>query len=245
MQLAIQIAKEQNVIVIFRTTNPRGVQFILKGHPPKGKDLIAMNTDKITGKVTAVRYSQRMIAMKEGYYILTAEGYAYNRLQPQKFLLGADGKRLKFDMQKRGQYGELTNRPGQVIEPTSRKAVVGDYDLQDVILPGSQGRQIAPVPTKVTGDVQGSLISRYRKAFNEKLKSIGDKYDRIVHGADAQFMQYRSVRNEAFRGDAFGILPDGKVVYFSPKDLVRFYSDIGRSRLTLPEGTKLEPYKKD
>ena len=68
---------------------------------------------------------------------------------------------------------------------------------------------------------------------------------RIVHGADAQFMQYKTFRTQAFKGDAIGILPDGRVVYFTNKDLIRFYKDIGRSRLTLPEGTKLQPYKKN
>ena len=136
-------------MVIFRTTNPRGVQHILTGHPPKGKDLIALNTDKITGKVTAKTSKQWRTAMraKKGYYILQKDGFAYNR-HGQK-ITGPDGRPVRFDMQAKGKFGELTNRPGQVIEPTTRKAVVGDYDLQDVIQPHSPGRNLAAVPEAV------------------------------------------------------------------------------------------------
>lgn len=241
LNIAIKCAREQDVIALFRITNYRGVQHALNGHPPKPKNLIAMNTDSVTGKVTALNYKQRKIAMEAGNYILTADGYAYNRLLPQKILLGANGKPLRFDMQAKGQYGELTNRPGQVIEPKSGKAYVGDYDLQDVIPIHSQGSNIAGVPSKVTGDVQSPHVTTFIRLFNHALNAM----KRIVHGADAQFMQYKTFRTQAFKGDAIGILPDGRVVYFTNKDLIRFYKDIGRSRLTLPEGTKLQPYKKN
>jgi hypothetical protein len=241
LNIAIKCAREQDVIALFRTTNYRGVQHALNGHPPKPKNLIAMNTDSVTGKVTALNYKQRKIAMEAGNYILTADGYAYNRLLPQKILLGANGKPLRFDMQAKGQYGELTNRPGQVIEPKSGKAYIGDYDLQDVIPIHSQGSNLAAVPSKVTGDVQSPHVTTFIRLFNHALNAM----KRIVHGADAQFMQYKEFRTQAFKGDVIGILPDGRVVYFTNKDLIRFYKDIGRSRLTLPEGTKLQPYKKD
>ncbi|MDX1739980.1 MAG: hypothetical protein R3178_01755, partial [Rhodothermales bacterium] len=42
MDAAIRTAKDLEYIVIFRTTNAKGVQHILTGHPPKGKDLIAL-----------------------------------------------------------------------------------------------------------------------------------------------------------------------------------------------------------
>jgi hypothetical protein len=242
LKLAIQIAKEQGVIVIFRSTNPRGVQHIINGHPPKGKDLIALNTDPVTGKVTAKTSKQYNVAVKKGYYILAKDGYAYNR-SGQK-LSGADGKPVKYDMSEKGKFGEATNREGQVIDPKTRKSVVGDYDVQDVIRPNSAGRNLALVPETIKGDVVGPHVKKFSDAFNSELRSKGD-VSRIVHGGDAQFMQYRAFRKNAFKGEAIGILPDGRVVHFTQGGIADFYKAIGRSRLDMPTGRRLQPYKKD
>ncbi|MBN1211615.1 MAG: hypothetical protein JXA92_03480 [candidate division Zixibacteria bacterium] len=243
LKIAVELAAQQKVMVIFRTTNPRGVQHILTGHPPKGKDLIALNTDKITGKVTAKTSKQWRIAMraKKGYYILQKDGFAYNR-HGQK-ITGPDGKPMRYDMQAKGKFGELTNRPGQVIDPATRKAVVGDYDLQDVIQPHSQGRNLAAVPETLGDNVSNPIIDKFANAFNSQLQARGDT-SRIVHGADAQFMQYKHFRKNAFKGDAVGILPDGRVVYFSEAGLGKFYKSIGRSRLNIGKRARLKPYKK-
>jgi|GEM_PF-6862099 len=243
IKIALELAAQQKVMVIFRTTNPRGVQHILTGHPPKGKDLIALNTDKITGKVTAKTSKQWRIAMraKKGYHILQKDGYAYNRHGQR--ITGPDGKPMHYDMQAKGQFGELTNRPGQVIDPATRKAVVGDYDLQDVIQPHSPGRNLAPVPEAVGGDVRNPLVNKFANAFNSQLQARGDT-SRIIHGADAQFMQYRHFRKNAFKGDAIGILPDGRVVHLSEAGLSKFYKSIGRSRLDIGKRARLQPYKK-
>jgi hypothetical protein len=245
LRMALEVAREQNVVVIFRTTNPRSVQHILKGHPPKGKDLIDLHTSHETGKVTALGKAQYKIAWRKGYYTLTAEGYAYNPYaKGPKFLEESPGVRKRFPMDEKGAFGEQTHKPGQVIEPKSGKAVVGDYDLQDVILPNSQGRQIAAVPDAVGSDVRNPIVNRVINAFNAKLKASGDPHARIVHGADAQFIQRIKVRPDAFRGDAIAVLPDGRVAFFTPQELAGFYRSIGRSRLDLPsKRTKLTPSK--
>jgi len=236
LKIAIELAGKQNVMVIFRTTNPRGVQHIMNGHPPKGKDLIALNTDKITGKVTARTSKQWRIAAKKGYYILHKDGFAYNR--GGKRLTGADGRPKKFDMREKGNFNEMTNRSGQVIDPKTRKSVVGDYDLQDVIQPHSQGRNLALVPESVGQNVSNPIVNRFGNAFNQRLRAQGD-VNRIVHGADAQFMQYRHFRNGAFKGDAIGVMPDGRVVYLSQSGLAKFYKSIGRSRLDIGKSARL------
>ena len=241
MKIAIELAGKQNVMVIFRTTNPRGVQHIMNGHPPKGKDLIALNTDKITGKVTARTSKQWRIAAKKGYYILHKDGFAYNKAGQR--LKGANGQPKKFDMREQGAFKELTNRSGQVIDPKTRKAVVGDYDLQDVIQPHSQGRNLALVPEAVSQNVSNPIVNRFANAFNQRLRSNGD-VNRIVHGADAQFMQYRHFRNGAFKGDAIGVMPDGRVVFLSEAGLAKFYKSIGRSRLDIGKRARLQGYKK-
>jgi hypothetical protein len=230
----------RKVMALFRVSNARGVQHIPKGNPPKGKDLIELNTNKTTGKVTIKTIKQRVIAWNKGHYVLGKDGFAYDG--SGKMLMGEGGKPVKFDMTERGQFGELTNQPGQVIDRVTKKAFIGDFDMQDVIDISSPGRNLAPVPESVGSDVKMPLTSWLKRLFNARLVEAGD-VPRVVHGADAQFMQYKSVRDMAFKGDAIGILPDGRVVYFTETSIAKFYTEIGRSRLELPEGTKLGPYQ--
>ncbi|MFQ5498513.1 MAG: hypothetical protein ACE5FH_02470 [Candidatus Zixiibacteriota bacterium] len=225
LEEAARIAKEQGVVVLVRQTNPRGVQHIKNGHPPKGKDLIALNTDPITGKVTAKGPKQAKLAQDKGYYIVGEDGYAYAKGGKTR-LNGPDGKPLKLNMKELGEFGELTHRPGQVIDPKAKKAVVGDYDLLDVISPNSATRNLVGVPKKIDGDVQSLLVKKFLQLFN---KRTGSK--RIQHGADAQFINYKLHRDMAFKGDAFGILPDGRVVFLPNARIAAFYKAIGRQRL--------------
>jgi len=242
LEYAKQIANEQDVVALFRTTNPRGVQHIQNGHPPKGKDLIALNTDKTSGKVTAKTKDQAKVAHGRGYYLLANDGYAYAKGWKTR-LKGPDGNDLKFDMNAKGQFGELTNRAGQVIEPKTRKAVVGDYDLQDVIPVNAQTRNLAAVPEATTGDVMGPSADKFSSEFNARLQGEGGA-GRVVHGADAQFMQYATYRKQAFKGDVIGVLPNGDVVFIPEAEVAAFYKTIGRARLQLPTGKQPQPYKK-
>jgi hypothetical protein len=232
----------KKVMVLFRVTNPRGVQHILKGNPPKGKDLIELNTSKETGKVTIKTVKQRVVAWMKGHYVLAKDGFAYDDAGRKLSL--KSGEPVKFDMKERGQFGELTNQAGQVIDKVTRKAFVGDFDVQDVIDISAPGRNVAGVPESMKGDVTNPLVNWFKNAFNSKLKESGDM-PRVVHGADAQFMQFKTYRQNAFKGDSIGILPDGRVVSLTEANVGSFYQKIGRSRLELPQGTKLEPYKKE
>ena len=219
LRIAIDLAKDQNVIVLFRTTfkpgaRKIGIELIRRGHPPKEKDLIALNTNAETGKVTARNKAEAKLAMEKGHYVLGKDGYAYRNGAK---LTGADGQALHFNMNERLE-GIQINRPGQIIEKGSKKAIVGDYDLQDVILPSAQGRNLAAVPEKITGDVVAPSVRRFIDAFNSRLKAMGDQFARLVHGADAQFIQRLKFRKEAFKGDVVGILPDGKWYIFHQKN---------------------------
>jgi hypothetical protein len=243
---AIEAAKELNRVVLLRTTNPRSVQHILNGHPPKGKDLMALNTSKETGKVTAATTEQGKIAEAAGYYILRRNGRAYNtsgKGESGVVLRDANGNPVQFDMTAKGKFGETTNQPGQVIDPKTRKAVVGDYDMQDVIDPSAPGRNLAAVPGAKGANVTNPLVSQFAKRFNAKLQADGDTA-RIVHGADAQFMQYKMYgRLDPFKGDVIGIMPDGRVFYLKAGQVAEFYRSIGRSRLEVPADTQLQPGK--
>jgi hypothetical protein len=233
-------------IVLLRTTNPRGVQHVLNGHPPKGKDLIALNTSKTTGKVTARNTKEAAIAQEKGYYILRKNGRAYIETRQggvivRKVLKGPDGKPVEYDMKAKGQHGEMTNEAGQVIDPKTRKAVVGDYDMQDVINPDAPGRNLAAVPASKGANVTNPEASEFARQFNGKLAAEGDSA-RIVHGADAQFMQYKMYgRTDPFKGDVIGIMPDGRVFLLKGPQVAQFYRAIGRTRLEIPADTQLSP----
>jgi hypothetical protein len=239
LEHAIAQAKQMERIVLLRTTNPRGVQHVEAGAPPKPKKLIFLNTDPVTGKVTikpGKSYNKNVAkAEAEGYYVLREDGFAYKGSQK---LMGPDGQPVRFDMKLKGKYGEVTNQPGQVIDPKAKKALVGDYDVQDVIDPSAAGRNLATVPSKRTGDVVGPEVRRFMDGFNGRLKADGE-VPRVVHGADAQFMQYRYFRKGAFKGDAIGIMPDGRVFHLTPRQLRQFYKRLGRLRLDIGKDVKL------
>jgi hypothetical protein len=186
------------------------------------------------------------IAEQAGYYILKRNGKAYNvsgKGETGIVLRDANGNPVQFDMSAKGKFGESTNQPGQIIDPKTRKAVVGDYDIQDVIDPNAPGRNLAAVPDAKGANVTNPLVSQFTKRFNTKLQADGD-LARVMHGADAQFMQYKMYgRQDAFKGDVIGIMPDGRVFYLKAGQVAEFYKGIGRSRLEIPADTQLKPGK--
>jgi hypothetical protein len=204
MDKALAAADETGYVAIVRGSKSVCAELIKKGHPPKPKELIELNTDH-TGQVRADTPVKVEIARKAGF--------------------------------------EVEN--GYVIDPKTRKTLTSDYDLQDVIIPSAPGRNMAAVPLGEGGkinlkaNVSNPIVNRFMKAFN-KLLDI----PRIVHGADAQFMQYKYFRSGAFKGEPFmvvfpkDVLPPGspRVFILTQAELKAFYAAIGRSRLEIPLG---------
>ena len=88
-------------------------------------------------------------------------------------------------------------------------------------------------------NVSNPIVNKFANALNKLLD-----VPRIVHGADAQFMQYKYFRSEAFKGEPFMVifpkdaLPPGspRVFILTQAELRALYAAIGRSRLEIPLG---------
>jgi len=208
LEKALAAADETGLVGVMRGSKSVCADLIKKGHPPKPKELIELNTDQ-TGQVRANTPTKVEIARKAGF--------------------------------------EVEN--GYVIDPKTKKTLTSDYDLQDVIIPTAPGRNMAAVPlgeggkVNLKANVTNPQVTKFSNALNKLLD-----LPRIVHGADAQFMQYKYFRSEAFKGEPFLVifpkdaLPPGspRVFILTQAELKAFYAAIGRSRLEIPLGLPAE-----
>jgi len=233
-EAAIEIAKQNNWMVLLRQTNPASLELIARGYPPKPKNLIDINTSKTTGKVTASDQAIKMgpnkgktqleVAHEHNFYTLDKNGLAY-RMTPKgrEYLKGTPGSKnsqegWKVNDQGQVQYDMTLKKgakpafeEGEVIDPGSKKSIVGDYDVQDVIRKDAPKGWVVDAAGKsgAADDFRSETFKKFMDAFN---KAIGEK--RVVHGADAQFYEYWRWRSQQIKGEIIGITPDGKVVKF-------------------------------
>jgi len=224
-----QVAKQANKIIIVRWTKPACAKWIERGFPAKPKSISnhGIKTDPNTGIVTAQNVNQIKGARSEGYYVVDGDDV------PRRFVIGSDGTRrtevLRFDSKP-----DWPIEPGQVIDPTLKKPVVGDYDLLSVINPKNKGQNIVSLPkNKVTGDFEapgdhgatgdfaGAHINKVRDALNAQMDR-----PRVMHGAQDGFDSI-STLDEAEEAMAF--FPDGTTKKFkNPAEVRQFFDEIGR-----------------
>ena len=195
--------------IVVRNTNTRSTRWIDKGYPPKPKVLEPLHTDEKTGKVTATDATQIAMARSAGFYVIDLDGVA--RRNPADAL----SKRFPFNTPD-------MNAAGQVIEPASQLAFVGDYDLMGVIDPKSAGRTITliasngiPVDNRTNPDVTQTI---------NDLNMLMDR-PRVMHGPQDLY--------KSFRGGCTAFLPDGNVEELLTEAKVRdFYDKIKRQTIT-------------
>ncbi len=245
----IEIAKEMSLgetgkpetgqVIILRFAQPRGIQHYGEGKF-KGKDLIDLHTDPITGKVTAKDLKQRQIAWDKGYYILKPSGIEGQGIAVDAAgkALAVDGKVLRFDMSKKGQFGEATYKEGQVITKDG-KCIYPDIDVFGVFPDQSPGRNLVPVPESPHASVSDPIFNRFMSTFNSRVKAEFKKRtgkeidDPVVHGPHEQFITRQQFGVERFRGDVL-VVKDGKAFLVSQGQLAAFYKAIGRPIQELP-----------
>jgi hypothetical protein len=202
-------AHRLNRIIVVRNTNPKSTFWIQKGYPPKPKALEALHTDALTGKVTAKDAADRAAARAAGFYVIDDDGVA-RRKQGE-----ALAKKFPFNTADQ-------NAPGQVIDPKTLLAIVGDYDLMGVVDPEAKGRVITlaasngmPVEIRTNPDVN--------RAIND-LNAHMDQ-PRVMHGPQDLY--------KSFRGACTAFLPDGTSEELNTEQKVRdFYAKIGRQTIT-------------
>ncbi|HXA56945.1 MAG TPA: hypothetical protein VNU84_05875 [Candidatus Acidoferrum sp.] len=196
-------------IIVVRNTNIKSTPWIDKGYPPKPKVLEPLHTDEKTGKVTATDVAQIAMARSSGFYVIDQDGVA--RRNPADAL----SKRFPFNTAD-------VNALGQVIEPGSQLAFVGDYDLMGVIDPKATGRTITlvasngiPVENRSNPDVAQTI---------NDLNALMDR-PRVMHGPQDLY--------KSFRGGCTAFLPDSNVEELLTEAKVReFYEKIKRQTIT-------------
>ncbi|WP_158265011.1 hypothetical protein [Blastopirellula marina] len=200
-------AKEQNVIVIVRNTNPKSLGLIEKHKcPPKAKNLEGIATTKP---------SEQGIVMAENISAVRSRGYAV----VDKDLIARTKDGRKIDL---GSDPFWKMEPGQVIDVELKKPVVGDYDLMGVIDPQAPGRNIALVVSngETVADVSSPIVKRLAAAVNKRFDM-----NRVLHGAQDQYA--------GFRGGATVIYPDGHATFLPDEASVKaFYNSPSIMRQT-------------
>ena len=222
----VQTAREQRVMAIVRNTNNASTPHIARKCAAKPLEIKA-NTDQFGVVNVGQNAAYARAAVKEGYYIVHADGVARQALPGVK--LGGPGAKvpeLKLD----GAF--WTVRPGQVITTgppgPSVQPLVGDYDLMDVFPMTSTGSNVSlhSVAGKTASDITGPYVTQLRAVANLRFDR-----PRIMHGAQGQFGGYK--------GGATVFYPDGRTLFLrTEKDVKEFYDQIGRK-------TAVETYNPD
>lgn len=216
-------------IILFRKTNPASLKYIEKGFPPKPKEIKVKTAD--TGIVTCdsiadvnqVRSTIDQASRKKYFTVDRNRRTATN----------GDGETIDLNTP------DWQPEPGQVIDPTSKKPLVGDYDLFDVFdpkvvagtKPANQGNLVlASKDGKFVDDFSNPEIRQVVAELNSALKSR-----RVMHGHHGAFDSIDNLKADEM---ITMFMPDGTAVSMNKAALRQFYEKIGRSTLDLKQWMK-------
>jgi hypothetical protein len=201
----IEAADESQLIIVVRHTNPKSIPLIEKGCPGKPKNLEFINTSPTSGIVMANTSQEVLRARKLGYYVVE-EGKTARRLVMR------NGKEVAEDMPVQSPFWQLEK--GQVLDPATKKPIVGDYDLMGVIDPKAPGRNLGLVAQngEALTDVTNPLVQKASAAINKRLD-----IPRVLHGPQDMY--------KGFRKGASAFQPDGMVKHFETEDAVKAFYD--------------------
>jgi hypothetical protein len=213
LPLLIAAAKETDSIAIFRANKKAAIGLIRDGSPGKPM-FFKFKTDAKTGVLTAQNADDIALVKQHGYFIVEEGGIA-RRYQGGKVV-------EEFTPTKTANW---TIERNQVIDPVSKKPVVGDYDLLGVAPMKSKGSSVAGVPDDVQyGDWTGPHVEAYRKAANQQLGHP----PRVLHGAQDQYggdPNYIGLTDDT----SYAIFPDGRIHIMEGKAAQQeFYDYLGR-----------------
>jgi hypothetical protein len=206
----VQAAQKENLIIVVRHTNPKSIPLIEKGCPGKPKDLEFINTSPQTGIVMANTAAEVEKARKLGYYVVGKDGKSATRI------VTTNGKSVHEGFEVSNPFWKLEK--GQVIDPVTKKPIVGDYDLMGVINPKNPGQNAHLVASNgvLVTDVSSPIVKRAAKAVNDQMDM-----KRVLHGPQDGY--------KGFRKGATAYEPDGTVRHFVTEDEVRaYYQKLGR-----------------
>ena len=198
-KIIAEVVRSQRKIILVRFTNRASTKWLAKGFPAKPISIKAKtNADGFVIARTPVDVAK---ADKAGYFIVGDD------LIPRN----AVGQRVDLPAKT-----EWPLQPGQIIDPATKKPLVGDYDLMGVVDPSSPGQNISAA--NPFGDQTNPIVSRIRGLINQK---IGN--ERVMHGAHDNFGSIESAVSKAGDG-VIAFMDDGTVRALSGVDEVKgFY----------------------
>ncbi len=207
-----QAARESGVVAIVRNTNPASLPLIEKGCPGKPM-FFKFHTSKSTGVVMAENPTDIALAWRHEYWVVGTDGIAYRNVM-------RGGSRVMEKMELKDAFWKVEK--GQVIDPLSKKPLVGDYDLMGVFKPSNPGQNIALAASG--GAEVKNRMSPIVERFTDKVNGLM-KEKRVLHGAQDQFGGYR--------GGATVVHPNGTVTFLKDeREVEAFYKSWRRQPMS-------------
>ena len=228
-----RIAKQENLIIAVRNTNPRSTPLIARRFPAKPMAIKA-KTSKTTGIVTienglytenfgdVVRLKHKTVdgqkhlkaALDNGYAVV--DQFGVPRTKNGKILELSDNPGWDYE-------------PGQIIDIRQKKPLVGDYDLLGVIDPENPSRNLAlAVDNKV-------LLENWTNPQTKRVAAtINGQMDqpRVMHGGHDQYSGARLDLSDADGSTVF--MPNGEIIPLrTGADVTAFYNGINRRGLAV------------
>ena len=228
-----RVAKQENLIIAVRNTNPLSTPLIARGFPAKPMAIKA-KTSKTNGIVT----------IENGLYTETWDGVVTLK---HKTADGKDHLAAAFDNGyavvdqfgvpriKNGEILDLPSnpgwsvQPGQIIDTRQKRPLVGEYDLLGVIDPENPSRNLAlAVDNKV-------LLENWTNPQTKRVAAtINGQMDqpRVMHGGHDQYSGANLDLSDADGSTVF--MPNGEIIpLLTGEDVAAFYNGINRRGLAV------------
>lgn len=210
-----EAAYELSLEIVVRNTNMKSTYWIERGYPPKPKALEFLHTDEGTGRVTATNEAESTRAREIGFWVVDQDGKARDK----------HGKEQTVDTLPRETLAE-----GEVVDPKTRRVIVGDYDLMGAFPPDPEKRRrnLILLPPPGEHNYTNRTIRDVMGYINAKLVADGD-VPRVLHGSDEHYVEKPSRR---FKGGATVFYPKGTDRYLDTgRDVEWYYRSIKRKAL--------------
>ncbi len=216
-------AMETQTIILLRSTNPKSRRWIEKGFPRKPKEPEFAKPSESTGLTTAKDKLQankaRTVTKKDlrsgrdtglQYYVVDAN---------RKTASNAKGDLLDLSG------ADWPVQQNQIIDPTLRKPIPGDYDLMDVINPDNTGQNMTLLlsDNKFETNFTNPITNRIARQVNRKLDQ-----PRVLHGPEAAYGGWDRIKADEV---IVAFFPDGTTTAFNRNGVIELYAQYGRKML--------------
>ena len=227
--LRVAMNPRKQRIILFRKTNSASVKYIERGFPPKPQHIKAKTSE--LGIVTC-NNAEKATSVKtvRGTTDPATNKKYYTVDQNRRTATNGDGDTITLNEH------EWPVQVDQVIDPSSQKPLVGDYDLFDVFdpkviagnKPPNQGNLVlASSDGKFVDDFTNPEVRQVVDDLNESLRSR-----RVMHGHHGAFDSIDNLDHDEM---VVAFMPDGVAVAMNKAALRQFYEKIGRSTLDLKQ----------